>query len=295
MERWTKLWKRDPACVFKATWESDTECSKCCDRQPQPPVVIFLVWKTVKNITSYLWNVTSAPEFVFFYCEKLFLCEPDRWGGLCIRSCGTSNFWTETVTLNAGLTFSSICLTGTTIHGTYLLFNTQFGPHTFNSSHDDRLHGMLLSHFTKCSWKQKQLLHPARQSLSTFQLNLSKAFQHFKVYKENQSLVLLCFIVAVHVQTFPLSTNKTGSSVLLFGVWPPLHQRHLSLFRSAAIHLLSGASGRLHPCSPTKTSEVWSAFVHELKVSMKPLRSTEISHWGIFSPDSIELLSANAK
>ncbi len=145
------------------------------------------------------------------------------------------------------------------------------------------------------SGKQKKLLHPAKQGSVSVKPQLVREKQSISTFQSLQrkskpcsSSVLYCGCTRAKFPPFDKQNRFFGASIWL---WPHLTAtapKALKLFRSTAIHLLSSASGRLHPGSPTKTSEVWSAFVHELKVTMKPLRSSEISHWGIFSPDKAD-------
>lgn len=88
-----------------------------------------------------------------------------------------------------------------------------------------------------------------KQSISTFQSLQRES-------KPCSSSVLYCGCTRAKFPPFDNQNRFFGASVWL---WPRLTAtapKALKLFRSAAIHLLSSASGRLHPRSPTKN--FWS-------------------------------------
>lgn len=155
---------------------------------------------------------------------------------------------------------------------------------------------IFLSHFIKCTEGNKRSCCTQRNKVQAPFSKTSacqretKHFNISKSTKKTRALFVFIFfplLLPYTCKVFPLWQTKQVLWCFCLALTAAA-PKALKLFRSAAIHLLSCASGRLHPCSPTKTYEVWSAFVHELKVTMKPLRCTEISHWGIFYPDKAD-------
>lgn len=146
---------------------------------------------------------------------------------------------------------------------------------------------MFLSHFTKCTQRNKRRCFTQQFSKTSPCPRETKHFNMSKSTKLQKPFSLLhCGCTCAKFS--PFDKQKTGSVQLLFGsdrVWPPLHQMHLSFLGAQPFICYRVHLRECIPARQQKTSEVWSAFVHKLKVSMKPLRSTEISHWGIFSLD----------
>lgn len=210
----------------------------------------------MKNITSHLWNVTSAPKFIYLFfvksCSSVSQPYIIKMGNLTDggfqyqKLWHTSNIWTETVTLNAGLTFSSICLTG--IRGTYFSFNTQFWAHPFNCSHYDRLHSIPIEKWASYSYRTslnvlretKEAAAPSetkfkhlsvkpqlvreKQNISTFQ-----SLQRKPELCSSSSSFLYCYRTRAKFSPFDKQNRFCGASVWL---WPPLHQRHLSFLEA---------------------------------------------------------------